>query len=41
METKEMTENGAVGGNVVYLTGTKLQVSGCDVRPGKGATKCL
>lgn len=30
METKEMTENGVVGGNVVYLRGTKLQVGGCD-----------
>lgn len=41
METKEMTENGVVGGNVVYLRGTKLQVGGCDVRPGKDVTKCL
>lgn len=41
METKEMTDNGVVGGNAVYLRGTKLQVGGCDVRPGKDATECL
>lgn len=41
METKEMTENGVMGGNVVYLRRTKLQVGGRDVRPGKDATKCL
>lgn len=30
-----MTENGVLGGNVVYLKGTKPQIGGCDIQPGK------